>query len=137
MEYGEALEVGKKIREQAARALSAWTGAQAIGVVAVKPACRANPEKNGTWAPVGRPCAKDIAVDHLPHREEDTHVLILDEDGYAVACTRRRHEFNEAVKLAERIPLPVAMENSSQLRRCLEEIELARNIRRTALMQDF
>jgi len=124
MDYGKALDIGRARAEQAAEALTRWTGAAAYPVCAVKPAYGTDPLTARTWKPVGRESLKEIARDDGIRGGGRFHLLVLDERGAVKACSRDRFSPAEALRLVERLPFRVAMPGRGELWRLLQEGDL-------------
>jgi len=59
------------------------------------------------------------------------HLLVVDEDGTAKACSRKRFPLVEALRLVERLPLPVAA--GGELSQVLQEQDLREDAREHGL----
>jgi len=121
MKYGKALDIGRARAEQAAKALTRWTGVAAYPVCAVKPAYGTDPLTARTWKPVGRQSLKEIARDDGIRGGGRYHLLVVDERGAVKACSRDRFPLAEALQLMERFPLQIAMPGQGELWRLLQE----------------
>jgi hypothetical protein len=108
MDYKLALDTGHKRAEQAAEALARWTGVQTYPLCAVQPAPGSDPRTKGNWEPVGQQSYKEIARDEGIYGKGNYHVLVVDENGTAKACSRKRFALADVLRLVERLPLPVA-----------------------------
>jgi len=126
MNYKKALDMGHERANQAAEAIRRWTGVKAYAVCAVQPG-----RGNRDWKPVGQHGWKEIAKDDGFYGDSKYHVLVVDETGTVKACTKKRFPLGEALRLADRLPLPVA--KSGDLSKQLEELELRTNARDHAL----
>jgi len=133
MKYGKALDIGRARAEQAAKALARWTGVAAYPVCAVKPAYGTDPLTARTWKPVGRESLKEIARDDGIRGGGRYHLLVVDERGKVKACSRDRFPPAEALRLVERLPLPVAMPGQGELWQRLQEEELRQDAREHGL----
>jgi len=128
MKYSKALAIGHRRAEEAADALRRWTGVAACAVCGVKPA----PGGRG-WEPVGAGSRKEIVRDSGFRGEGKYHLLVVDESGTAKACTRDRFPLGEVLRLADQLPMTVAMPGQGKLSRALEEEDLRVNARNDAL----
>ena len=133
MKYGKALDIGRARAEQAAKALTRWTGAAAYPVCAVKPAYGTDPLTARTWKPVGRESLKEIARDDGTRGGGRYHLLVVDERGAVKACSRDRLPLAEALRLVERLPLRVTMPGQGELWRLLQEENLSEDAREHGL----
>jgi len=116
MDYVKAVEIGRERAEQAAEAIRSWTAVEAMAVCAVKPG-----RSDRDWRPVGQMSRKEIAEDERPRTRGRYHLLIVDEDGTAKACTRKQYPLGEVLSLADRLPVPVAMPGSGELWKALAQ----------------
>jgi len=133
MDYEEALEVGLIRAKQAAEMLRRWTGARACEVCAVKPAWGDDPRRAENWRAVGQRSLKEIARDDGYRGGGNYHVLIVDEDGAIKAASCKRFPLDEALRLAERLPLAVWSAKDGELGHQLGEEDLRRMTRHHAL----
>lgn len=118
MDYKKALEIGHKRAEEAAEAIHRWTGVEALAVCAVKP-----DSTDERWRPVGKRSFKEIARDDGLRGDGRYHLLIVDENGTTKACTRKRYPLGEALRMADRLPIRVAMPGTGELWNELEKEE--------------
>ena len=117
MDYRKALDIGHERANHAADALRRWTGVEALAICAVKP----DSADDGRWKPVGGRSFKEIARDDGFHGDGRYHLVIVDADGTAKACSRKRYDLAEVLRLAERLLLPVALPGKGELWRQTEE----------------
>ena len=133
MDYAKALNIGRMRADTAAKALGRWTGIEAMSVCAVKPKYGDDPRRARDWKPVGEQSFKEIAQDDGAQGGGNYHLLIVDDEGTGKACSRKRFPLPEALRLMERLPLPVAVTGRRELSRRLEECELGTTAREHAL----
>jgi hypothetical protein len=85
---------------------------------------------------VGKGCWKEISK-HTGAVGSDTyHLIVVDEAGNVKACSNHRFELPEVLRLAERLPLPVAEPGHGELWRAMEQEESAREARTWVLHPD-
>ena len=137
MDYGIALSIGRARAETAAEALGRWTGVEAMAVCAVKAGHEGHTDRTGDWEPVGERSFKEVARDDGFAGGGNYHLLVVDERGVAKACTRKRFPLDEVLKLAERLPLPVATQGRLELSMRLQEKEMTLAARDQALRVDL
>ena len=128
MKREKALGIGHERAEKAAETIRQATGVQAMAVTVIKPG-----SGRGGWQPVGKKSWKEIARDDGFVGGGRYHLLVVDEDGKAKACSKDRLSLEEALRLAEKLPLPVARTEWGELARLLEERDLGGNVREHAL----
>jgi hypothetical protein len=121
MRYEQALKIGKARAEQAAEVLRRWTGIKAIAVCAVKTAYDSEPRTTKKWEPVGQRSYKEIARDDGVRGRGNYHLLVLDKNGAAKACSMERFPLGEVLELADRLPLSVAAPGKGELWKQLAE----------------
>ena len=119
MDYKKALDIGHERADQAAEAIRRWTGVKAMAVCAVQPG-----RGKRDWKPVGQQSWKEIAQDNGFRGGGNFHLLVIDEDGAVKACSKDRFPLGEVLRLANRLPLPVAMPGRGQLSQRLDEEDL-------------
>ena len=136
MKYKDAVNIGRVRADQAAEALRRWTGIQTTSLCVVRPAPHSDPDRTGSWEPVGKGCWKDISK-HTGALESDTyHLIVVDEAGSVKACSSDRFELSEVLKLAQRLPFAVAEPGRSELWQALEQEENVREARGRVLHPD-
>jgi hypothetical protein len=126
VDYKKALDVGRVRADVAAKALRRWTGVPSMAVCAVKPG-----RDGERWLPVGEQSFKEIARDDGFRGGGDYHLLVVDEDGTAKACSRKRFPLVEALRLVKRLPLPVVA--GGELSQVLQEQDLREDAREHGL----
>jgi hypothetical protein len=114
MQYEEALIIGRRRRADAAVALSGYIRERAIEVCAVKPAKHASLDCR-EFVPVGEESLKEVIFRRGPTGDMEAHVLVVDNDGTAKACSQRTYPTQIAMQLAWSIPLPVYPGKDGQL----------------------
>jgi len=119
MNYRDALRIGRDRADQAAEIIRRWANVAAYPVCAVRPTQGDGDSAHG-WDPVGRQSFKEIVRDDGAFGLGDFHLLVVDEQGSAKACSKERFALAKAVELATRVPLPVAMPGRGELWRELE-----------------
>ena len=136
MHFGDALKIGRVRAKQAAQALQSWTGVKATAVCSVRPMRGNDPDTAGDWEPVGQGCWKDICRHNGALGQGEYHLLVVDKAGSVKACSMERYDLQTVLKLAKRLPLPVAEPGSSELWLAMEKVEDAREARWRALYAD-
>jgi len=116
VKYEKALDLGRLRARDAARALRRWTGVESMALCAVKAAPW--PER---WLPVGEQSYKEIALDEGYRRSGKYSLLVVDETGAVKACSRKLYALAEVLRLADRLPMPVAMPGRGELWRQIRE----------------
>ena len=114
MQYEEAVIIGKRRRADAAVALSGYIRERAMEVCAVKPAKGASLNSR-EFVPVGEENLKEVIFRRGPTGDMEAHVVVVDNDGTAKACTQRTYPTQIALQLAWSIPLPVYAGKDGQL----------------------
>ena len=114
MQYEEALIIGRRRRADAAVALSGYIREKAMEVCAVKPAKGASLD-SCEFVPVGEENLKEVIFRRGPSGDMEAHVVVVDNDGTAKACTQRTYPTQIALQLAWSIPLPVYAGKDGQL----------------------
>ena len=100
MKYEEAVNSGRARSDQAAEALHRWTGIQTTSLCVVRPAPHSDPDRTGSWEPVGKGCWKDISK-HTGALGSDTyHLILVDEAGSVKACSNERFELTVSFRQA-------------------------------------
>jgi hypothetical protein len=115
MEYGKTMEIGRERAEQAAEIIRRWAAVKACAVCAVKGGRRRDRDERGGWEPVGGRSYKEIARDSGMRGKGDWHLLVVDSSGTAKACTLERFPVGEVLRLADRLPLRVALPGKGEL----------------------
>ena len=121
MRHEKALDVGLARAEVAAEALRRWTGVRAIAVCAVQTVLETGLRAGESWEPVGPFSYKEIARDDGMTGGGNYHLLIVDENWTAKACTSQRFQLDDALQLADRLPIPVAAPGEGELWKALAE----------------
>jgi len=116
VDYKKALDIGRARAEVSAKALRRWTGVEAMVLCAVKVARW--PER---WMPVGEQSYKEIVRDNGFRGGGKYYLLVVDETGAVKACSKERFPLGEVLRLADRLPLRVAMRGEGELWKRLEE----------------
>ena len=121
MKHEKALDVGIARAEMAAEALRRWTGVKAIAVSAVRSISGYGSRARESWEPVGQHSYKEIARDDGMRGGGNYHLLVVDENGIAKACTLKRYPLGEVLRLADRLPIGVAKSGEGELWKALAE----------------
>lgn len=102
----------------------------------VKPACGADPGTTRAWVPVGQESWKEIARDEGIRDRGNYHLLIVDFNGTAKACSLERFPLGEVLRLVDRLPLRVAAPGEGELWKRLDEEDRRATTRFRALHVD-
>ena len=121
MKHRKALDIGLARAEVAAEALRRWTGVRAIAVCAVQTVPETGLRAGESWEPVGPFSYKEIARDDGMTGGGNYHLLIVDENWIAKACTSQRFQLEDVLRLADRFPIPVAAPGEGALWKALSE----------------
>lgn len=121
MRHEKALDIGIARAEVAAEAMRRWTGVEAIAVFAVRSISGSGRRARESWEPVGHYNYKEIARDDGMRGGGNYHLLLVDENGTAKACTLKRYPLEEVLRLAERLPVGVAAPGEGELWKALAE----------------
>jgi hypothetical protein len=106
MEYQQALQIGVERRFIAMVALSRYLNEKAVDVCAVRPAIESRQNPND-WQPVGQASFKEVAMARSQHHGPEAYLVVVDEAGWAKACSQRTYPVSIALQLAAAMPLPV------------------------------
>ena len=128
MEYREALAIGRERAEDSAELIQRWTGVEAMALCAVRPG-----RTKGQWEPVGLQSLKEIALDGGYRHSGRYSLLVVDERGTVKACSRELFPLGEVLRLADRLPMRVAMPGTGELWQRLREEDERTNVRDHAL----
>jgi len=139
MDYEKACRLGTLRAAAAAVYLERATGLKVDSVCAVRPLTAGLlPESdNDAWTPVGNGLFVDVAVFDHKDAARKALVLVVDREGTAKASTREFMSVEEALRVADRIALPVSAAKGSRLRELLESKDLAETVRASTLTMDI
>ena len=120
MDYEQALVIGKRRRSDAMMTLTMYVQERALEVCAVKPSRDSGLDAR-EWEPVGEESFKEICIRSGGMTSGEAHLLIVDADGTAKACTQKTYALPIALQMARWIPLPVYAGRGSTLASELHE----------------
>jgi len=134
MRYDKALEIGQARAEEAADLIRRWAGITVYALCAVNQvSSRRNPDKTAAWQPVGQRSWKEIVGRRGADGQTRYHIVIVDEDGTAKACSADVFSRAKALRLADKLPIAVFAPGEGTLWRCSEQKELSYDSRYHAL----
>jgi len=134
MRYDKVLEIGQGRAEEAAELIRRWTGIKVYALCVMNQVVsRRNPEKTVGWDPVGKRSWKEIIGRRGTDGQTMYNIAIVDEGGTPKTCSVDVFPRAKALRLADKLPVPVFAPGEGMLWKCLEDKELRNDSRYNAL----